>query len=936
MNLLRSINIDHVKSIAYIDPDKLAPSLGLVIRSIVENVPYGEGEHYHRPRTFFALTYPTANFLKIVKSVVQTFVNGGAKGVFLNLDMGSGKTHLLTLLLHLFATCNLVPEHCTDAEVNDYKAVGYSIELAKRTTVFAFDLRTPKDVYRHHLKLTKMILNKMGLKEAEKLIEESIREERMPDPQKLADLIPDDVNVLILIDELYYGALSTDPEEREIVKSVTEFTIKLLDYRRARPRRSGIVVVVASARRDEELWNKLKVANAADQELDVALEKFIRQLDRILGVQETRWLSIEDAKRIIERRLLLPSMSFDKLYHRTFDKFVEKVIRVDTDVPQAHHMRSLIKAMAIFTLNAINAGDEIVTPAHFSEDIISVLLLGEENLASIYRSIYGEITSHIQKDEALRRAVNTDALKLAVNAIFALTITGDPRKLIDIVKAAKTKEYTHEKIPLVEETELRDILQAHKFGHEDVKVVDALTKLHTHIHFVKTSQGKYAFFVAPVTSIVTLYTKIIEDKYRGFLITRNPIVDTLVAALSNLRHVETNIEMSDIANVDKIVKERHSKDKLYVYILVDKSSLIQMANNTRSVDEVLRDMKGEVEKYLVSKGAFNIVFILPQINDTVLSNIARYLAIDEATRYVIDHYIAPIERKSLEEASELDKTLYELIRLEHEDLLAEVNRRLGEAVIMLSAGLRASLAKVVYCTPGGVFDEVLSIDLDSRAEKPIVRDLFRASDILQSSAQRTIMNLKDKIMSKIKELKHLVFVMPRSSMYSHVVEALSKEITTLLETHPVYKLVINDSWILRMDPDNRYLYIPPSTMREVAKAIESGLQQQYRDRLNIIEKEDAIIIELRPEPQRGKEEGRTDSALPGKEIEEVSKDSQGKTVSVDRFRDALLVELDKLDKGRSYHLTVVIKVNKDSIDTVKRYIGHLKRYIASWKIEAAG
>jgi len=67
--------------------------------------------------------------------------------------MGSGKTHLLTLILHLYAVC---PEDYAMylPLLEDYIREGcYSQQLAKDTVVLAFDLRTPGEVYRSPLKL---------------------------------------------------------------------------------------------------------------------------------------------------------------------------------------------------------------------------------------------------------------------------------------------------------------------------------------------------------------------------------------------------------------------------------------------------------------------------------------------------------------------------------------------------------------------------------------------------------------------------------------------------------------------------------------------------------------------------------------------------------------------------------------------------------------
>jgi len=931
MSLEKIIDIKHIERLAYVDPDKLAPSLGLVVRSIVEGSPYEGEEYYHRPSVFFALTYPTQNFLKIVESVVQTFINGGAKGIFLNLDMGSGKTHLLTLLLHLFATCNLVPNQCTD--IQDYKRVGYDTKLAEKTVVFAFDLRTPKTVYSHQLKLTKIILERMGLKEAAEIIERSIAEERMPDPHRLAEAIPRDVNILILIDELYYGAaFASDPEERRIVKDVVEFVRKLLDYRRGIPRKaSGIVAVVATARRDEQLWQKLRMSGELEQSFVAAIENFVNQLDRILGVQETRWLSIEDAKRILEKRLYLPLNSFNKYYHSTFNKFIEKIIRVDTDVPQAHHMRSLIKAMAIFTLNAIKARDSIVTPAHFNESIITTLLLDAENstLTQIYRSIYGEISNLTHSNRALQ---------LAVNAIFALTITGDPQKLIDIVKIAKTSGQVVgselQSIPLIEEKELIDILKVHGFSERDiVKAVDDLAQLHTHIHSVQVPGRGYAFFVAPVVSIVTLYTKTIEDRYRDYLLKPNTIVGYLVTGLLGLKNVgQQDVEVEVIDSIEDVQKKSHSKDKLYVYILADKHALLRMAKEPSKADEVLKEMEKAVEEFLLSRHNFNIVFILPQINNDVIHGIARYLAIDDATRYVKVHYIDPLNRKSSEGLSELDRTLNELIKLELDDLIKEVNRRFGEATAAYTSAIKISLARAVYRTPDGVVKQPLALYVESK-KRSYTKDLSKAIDILQSTIQEVSADLRNYIISNVKELRHMIFLVKGSMMYGHALDTMLEYVDSELKKNGKHEIRIDDYLVLRVGPD-RFLYIPPSTMRSIVNDVIAKLEQQHKGMLNIIAQEDKIIIELKQVAPEGslKEGGASkgeDKEKTGVVIDTIPKSEQHGVI-----RDITKDINELLQKGGGY-IVLKVKVDKDSVDAIKKYVSMLKRYIADWRVEPA-
>jgi len=68
-------NEDLLKEIVRAKPDDLAPSLGSVILAIGEGrVKEGETPYY-KPSVFFELTYPSDNFLSVLKSVVETLRN---------------------------------------------------------------------------------------------------------------------------------------------------------------------------------------------------------------------------------------------------------------------------------------------------------------------------------------------------------------------------------------------------------------------------------------------------------------------------------------------------------------------------------------------------------------------------------------------------------------------------------------------------------------------------------------------------------------------------------------------------------------------------------------------------------------------------------------------------------------------------------------------
>jgi Predicted ATPase (AAA+ superfamily) len=244
--------------IVRVKPDELAPSLGAVILAIGEGrVEEGETPYY-KPSVFFELTYPSDNFISVLKSVVEALRNRGFTSIFLNLDMGSGKTHLLTLLLHLFASYTLAPKQLSDY-LDDYKSkTGYDENLARKTVVFAFDLRTPRLATRY-LTLTERLLRKLGSDGAAELVKSAYDHDKLPDANELAKRIDKELNLLILIDELHYAATLGDEEDKRIVAEVVKFVLDLVNYRRTLYRdASGIAIVVASSRRDFNRWLEIR------------------------------------------------------------------------------------------------------------------------------------------------------------------------------------------------------------------------------------------------------------------------------------------------------------------------------------------------------------------------------------------------------------------------------------------------------------------------------------------------------------------------------------------------------------------------------------------------------------------------------------------------------------------------------------------------------
>jgi len=819
---------DLLNEIVRVRPDELAPSLGAVILSIGEGR-VEEGElPYHKPSVFFKLTHPSDNFMSVLKNVVEALRSKGVASIFLNLDMGSGKTHLLTLLLHLFASYNLAPEQLSDY-LDEYKTrTGYDEALAKKTVVFAFDLRTPRLATRY-LKLTGRLLGKLEDYRAAELVKRAYEEGELPDAKELAESIDKSINILILMDELHYAATLGDEEDRRIVAEVVKFVLDLVNYRRALyGGSSGIAIVVASARRDFNRW--LEIKDSLDAGFRASIEGFIDQMQRIESTAQTRWLSLDEAKRILEKRLGLNRREFEKAFHKSFDKFIERVVKADTDVPQAHHLRSLIKAMAVYALEAYRASDSIVTPARFTEDVIDVLLPGSE-LAIGYKSIYDAITNF------LKSSVRREEVLLAVNSIFSLTITGAPEKLVEMVRVAKTRTPPQD-IPVIKEVELREILKVH--GHSDSiinEVVDALDTVHPNIHRVLLASNDYAYFIVPIASVLAIFRKMISDRYKAFMGDPIKLAERICEEdLLRLEHSDDFLELKAVEGLQELEKKPHPPNKFYAYIYVNKGLLTQLSEERQTKEDSFNTMKKDAEKFLEERKAHNLVIVLPKITKEVLDGKAQSLATDDAVSHVINEYVAPLEKKEGQE-----EIARKLLEIELSDLKAEMGRRLNDALATFTSSMKSVFAEALCYTPKGVMSESITIDLKKREIK--VYEIQKVIDTFRKSLGDIIADASRLLAEKVKQGR-MVLASPNTAMkvvYRAIEEDLkmSQTASFRVDEPRVEKLV---------DVGDRWIYIPPKVMEQIAEGIVKQVEEAFKDKYEVKKKleEGRYIIAVIP------------------------------------------------------------------------------------------
>jgi len=915
-DLSRHLDKGHLESIRSVRPDDLAPSLGTIIRAIVAQDTSKLADTawlYYRPETFFDNTVLTGSFATIIKNVIEGLDSGSVSGIFLNLDMGSGKTHLLALLLHLFGSCRLNPHICSSYLDEYRKKTGYNDNIAQNTVVIAVDFRTPENIF-EHLKLTERILSKIKEEKAGKatsIIRDSIKDRKLPSPKELADCIPENVHILVLIDELHYAVTMGSELERELAKQFIRFIIGVVNYRRETPRRrGGIVLVVASARRDFERWHEIESEIAArDRELVAVVNGFIDQLQRIEKIVTTHWLSLSEARKILEKRLRLGA-PFNEVFHDSFNRLIERVIRADSDIPQAHHMRSLIKTMAIYALNALNSGDNIVSPAHFSEDVIDTLL-GSEKVAESYKSIYSEIVSRLTSIE------HGEWYRLAINIIFTHTITGDPRKLVEMVRVAKTREAPVESIPLVEEVELRDVLtKVHGLQEADaIDIIKDLDDVHPNIHRVRISSGGEAFFIAPVVSLVALYKRIIKDKHAWYTANSEKVLSYVSDYVHSLGKSSEFIEQVVVRSLKELEKKPHSRDKLYVYIYFNEKLLSQLTpsgeTSQESFDEILKDVYSFYER----RRDHNIVIAIPKIKKRVLDGLSKYLAIDEATEHVINRYIVALEGRPLPTSGEADEIQRELLKLEIKDLELEIGRRLNEAVSSFSSAMISLLDKAVYYTPNGL--KTVDIKLDASITEGFEKQpaIYKVVDMLRSKRQRVLVEVAEKLAEWAASNGPIRFV----TSSSDALPILFLNIKEDLQSRRSITLYLKEALTLPLRKD-AWVYIPPKIVKATVDSLFEKIKKEFGEKFNVVKKiedDNEVVFEL--EPKR----------LPPEEEIEIPPNQRG---IVPPTKDIFEV-VDEIAACGGGTLWLAIEIDRDSADTIKEYLSPIKKYVKDFKVE---
>jgi hypothetical protein len=459
--------------------DELAPSISSLVRALVKEDLRAD---YANPQLFIELTQPTESMSAVLSRVLGAIrgTHGRFAAMLLDADMGSGKTHLLTLLLHLFYSLKKWPQFRHKLGAALAQLLGDGVDaLDKPVAVFAADLKTGSAS--DALQLFAKSLKEAGDRGAAELIERADYDPRRINGEELAKAVNAKTSLLVLVDELFgFAVMNCDRADHEMLH-LLRLIYELAQRRRplADNGESAVVLLAASARSDYRAWRQISSACRIMQ-----IDQFERDLQRVRLLAGTRWVSVEEAMQIAAKRLGLSAKDFSPgLYD-----LAEKVLREDTPFPQAHHLRGLIKAMAAYALAACEAGHGRATAAHLTEAAISALM-GID--ASRYKSIY----------DVVRRKAEGGVL-YAVNAVFTGSMVGDPERLAAVVSGDRSVASSTERW-LVEE--LRQIMPT----EAAIKAVKALETI-PHIRVVE-SGGEAAYVVTPFLNVKALLMELYNE-----------------------------------------------------------------------------------------------------------------------------------------------------------------------------------------------------------------------------------------------------------------------------------------------------------------------------------------------------------------------------------------------------------------------------------------
>jgi len=487
-----------------------------------------------------------------------------------------------------------------------------------------------------------------------------------------------------------------------------------------------------------------------------------------------------------------------------------------------------------------------------------------------------------------------------------------------MLRVAKETETPPQDIPVVREVELSDILKAHGLSDSTIyEVVKDLDTLHANIHRVSLAGKDYGYFVVPYVSPLAMFRKVISDEYKKLMGDPNNLAERICEEdLLRLEYSDDFLELKAIESLQELEKKPHSRDKFYIYIYVNTGLLTQLSEEKQTKDVSFNAMKKDAKEFLESKGAHNIVIVLPRITKEAVEGKAYSLAFDSAAAYVINNYIAPREKEESR-----DEILRKLLEIELGDLKAEIGRRLNEALAAFTSSLKYIFAEALYFTPNGVMSEPITLDIKGRergvkdSEIQTVIDTFRKglSDVIADASKALAESVKRGRM-----------ILPSPDI-NIAVEAVYKAIEEDLKRNQTASFRVEEPRIEKLvGTEDRWIYIPPKVMEQISKSIIERVENAFKDRHEVRKRveEDGkkYTITIVPIAQQTQQPIKTS---PPPQLQPQLSPSLSPWEALKGLIDSLA------EKGGM--IWVKIEVNKESAERIKKYLSLLKDYIKESK-----
>jgi hypothetical protein len=888
-NVLNKQILDDLSGIAV---ESLAPSLG----SIVYGYLTGTSRHpYVNPDYFMKITYLTKNFEQILKDIFIALNNGGTYATMLNFDMGTGKTHLMALIFHLFTT---IPNKYDTLSISiptklgRLRELGYNIDITKRTAVLAIDLRHPS--LRDLIEAFEKSLESTGDGVAAQYIAERIKKSTEDEifynlsARELAEKINGRTNIIILLDELFYGVFHTREAMKGILKFITDFVSARRKY--SDNKLSAIILLVATARSDFERWTIEKSdLEKADRGLVHQVESFLEQLSRILTHSNTQWLNPEEALKIIYARLdrdYDPRNPYPFTFH--FKEFVERIMKADSDIPQAQHLRSLIKAMAIFAKTAYEENSLRVTPAHFNEDIISVLFPTADQLALQYRSAFDQAIMYA-------RGKNNKALEYSIRAIFTSSIVGDARKLLEAIIAAKSR--IDAKVPSADEKYIENVLKT--LGFKDEDIANAIRLLDETPNILTISaRGVPKYFISPGENLYAIYLKLIEQRKKELFDQRIEVAKEIIRSLPSIAISDSWYEIR-IEDYLPSKIERVDNNKLYLYIIINTAN------------------QNEIRDWLIDNRRYNLVVLLPDLNDEILNLIIEYRAIYDSTQEFLEQYLNLSWMLKIEVKEDTADLVNRYRRTLIDDMIHRIRDKLSGAHTSLNRALASMLNKAYWYSPKGSVDQINIPIKVQRPEIPYLR-YEKAKEEIKEISDKLIRGFILGYISQLAKSLNFYYT-PNEKLIDSIEEYIVKEADKRGEME-----LTSDTNILELGKD-QYIIIIPKALEHVIKKLYERLKSNKDIQVSLTD--NVLKISKRKEKEEEKKERII--VEPGEQELELKPKPELK--GVEEFPDPrswIKWLFERIINVESIQVNLNIeKVDSKEVHSIRIMLENIKRYV---------